>query len=61
MTDKTMSGESTFGIAKHTTVKVESADGTIYVGYHDGDTWYEGHYSEERTKVQMAEMPVRLA
>ena len=69
MTQKTSSGEPTFGIAKHETAKVESATGTIYVGYHDGDTWYEGHYnppaangsSRSPAPVQLAEAPVKLA
>ena len=69
MADKTSSGEPTFGIAKHKTVKVESESGTVYAGYHDGETWYEGHYSPPAANgsssspapVQLAEAPVKLA
>ena len=68
MNDKTSSGEPTFGLAKFTTAKVESASGMVYVAYHDGETWYEGHYDETaaggckdgRAQVQIAEAPVRL-
>ena len=69
MTDKTTSGEPTFGGEKHKTVKVQGASGTDYVAYHDGETWYEGHYEESvtsgdqpaRGKVQIAEAPVKLS
>ena len=63
MTDKTTSGEPTFGITRFTTTKVKAESGTIYVAYHDGETWYEGHYEKNSTSapVQIAEAPVSLA
>ena len=60
MSDKTSSGEPTFGVAKNQTVKVRSKSGTDYVAYHDGETWYEGHHDEDRCPVQIAEAPVSL-
>lgn len=68
MSDKTSSGEPTFGIPKHQTAKVRSKSGTNYVGHHDGETWYEGHYAdttasgnpEGHAPVQLAEAPHTL-
>lgn len=69
MADKTSSGEPTFGIAKHKAVQVESESGTSCVGYHNGETWFEGHYSDTKAggmpngpaPVQLPEAPIRLA
>ena len=64
----TKSGKPTFGVAKYETVAVKTKDGTVYAAYHDGETWYEGHYSATTTSgnvggcaaVQMADPPVSL-
>lgn len=60
MTMKTTSGEPTFGVEKFKTVQVKAASGTAYVGYHDGETWFEGHHEKGATKVQLAEEPTEL-
>ena len=68
MADKTRSGEPTFGLPPYVTAQVKSESGMIYAAYHDGDTWYEGHYSESTasgnasgwTAVQIPEEPVSL-
>ena len=60
MSDKTTSGEPTFGIPKNQTVRVRSESGTDYAAHHDGDTWYEGHHDEGRPRVQLAEVPHEL-
>lgn len=60
MNDKTSSGEPTFGVPKNKTVKVRSKSGMDYVAYHDGETWYEGHHDDDRSRAQIAEAPVSL-
>jgi hypothetical protein len=57
----TKSGEPTFGVPMHQTVIVKTKDGTLYAAYHDGDTWYEGHYDAAHSGgVQIPDVPVEL-
>ncbi len=64
--DKTTEGEPTFGLPNYQPAIVQDRTGMQTVAYHDNDTWYEGHYNEERSDgsiiapVQLLHVPVKL-
>ena len=65
--ETTSSGEPTFGVEELRSVIVEDDEGTQSVAYHDGDTWWGGHFDEMNEEgtdhlpvVQLIRPPVRL-
>lgn len=48
------------GLEPNKAALVESSDGTQMVAFHDNETWFEGHPSPERARVQVQEDPVKV-